>query len=333
MAAATTLRKSSRSPKIKPGEQLDHYRIDSVVSTSDVDTVYRATDLRDNKTVALKVPHPHMDADLIFAERFQRAAEIGRHLDHPDILKVFPQEHPTQNYMVMEWVDGQLLRQILNEEKKLSQERAVKIAFGICQALTYIHNHGIIHRDLRPEHVMVDAENHVKLIDFGLAAQTGARRITFTKLSQSMGSPEYISPEQVQGKRSDARSDLYALGVMLYEMVTGRLPFHGANSFEIMNARLLEHPVPPREIDPSISEHLQEVIYRAMEREPQYRYPNAHDLAFDLEHLDQVGVAARPELQDWRKQRTDATKKTLLYAAMVLVPIVIFALLFYFARR
>ncbi len=100
-----------------------------------------------------------------------------------------------------------------------------------------------------------------------------------------------------------------------------------------MNARLLEHPVPPRQIDPSISEHLQEVIYRAMEREPQYRYPNAHDLAFDLEHLDQVGVAARPELQDWRKQRTDATKKTLLYAAMVLVPIVIFALLFYFARR
>jgi eukaryotic-like serine/threonine-protein kinase len=295
--------------------------------------VYRATDVRTGKTVALKVPHPQMDADLTFVERFQRAGEIGRHLDHPDILKVFPEDHPSQNYMVMEWVDGKLLRQILDEQKKLPQDRAVKIAFGICQALSYIHNHGIVHRDLRPEHVMVDAQDHVKLIDFGLAAQTGARRITFTKLSQAMSSPAYISPEQVQGKRSDARSDLYSLGVMLYEMVTGRKPFHGANAFEVMNDRLLENPVPPREIDPAISPHLQEVIYRAMEREPQYRYPNAHDFAFDLEHLDQVGVAARPELQDWRKKRSAATRKTLLFAAMVFVPIVIFALLFYFARR
>ena len=295
--------------------------------------MYRATDVRTGKTVALKVPHPQMDADLTFVERFQRAGEIGRHLDHPDILKVFPEDHPSQNYMVMEWVDGKLLRQILDEQKKLPQDRAVKIAFGICQALSYIHNHGIVHRNLRPEHVMVDAQDHVKLIDFGLAAQTGARRITFTKLSQAMSSPEYISPEQVQGKRSDARSDLYSLGVMLYEMVTGRKPFHGANAFEVMNDRLLENPVPPREIDPAISPHLQEVIYRAMEREPQYRYPNAHDFAFDLEHLDQVGVAARPELQDWRKKRSAVTRKTLLFAAMVFVPIVIFALLFYFARR
>jgi eukaryotic-like serine/threonine-protein kinase len=119
-----------------------------------------------------------MDADLTFVERFQRAREIGRHLDHPDILKVLAEDHPSQTYMVMEWVDGKLLRQLLNEEKKLSPERAVTIARGICRALAYIHNHGIVHRDLRPEHVMVDAEDNVKLIDFGLAAQTGARRIT-----------------------------------------------------------------------------------------------------------------------------------------------------------
>jgi serine/threonine protein kinase len=295
--------------------------------------VYRATDLRTGKPVALKVPHPEMNADFVFVERFERAREIGRHLDNPGILKVLPEDHPSQNYMVMEWVDGKLLRQILNEEKKLPQERAVKIARGICQALAYIHNHGIVHRDLRPEHVMVGADDHVKLIDFGLAGETGARRITFTKLSQAMSSPEYISPEQVKGKRGDARSDLYSLGVMLYEMVTGRMPFHGGNAFEVMNDRLLENPVPPREIDPAISPHLQEVIYRAMEREPQYRYPNAHDFAFDLEHLDQVGIAVRPELQDWRNKRTTATRKTLLYVAMVLVPLVIFALLFYFARR
>jgi serine/threonine-protein kinase len=226
-----------------------------------------------------------------------------------------------------------LLRQILDEEKKFSRERAIKITLGICQALGYIHNHGIVHRDLKPEHVMVGSQDHVTLVDFGLAGQTGAQRITFANLSQIASSPEYISPEQVKGKRGDARSDLYALGVMLYEMVTGRVPFHGANAFAVMNDRLLENPVPPRETDRSISPQLQEVIYRALEREPQYRYANAHEFAFDLEHLDQVGVAERPELQNWKKPGMAVPWRIALYAAMVLAPLLIFALLLYFARH
>lgn len=274
-----------------------------------------------------------MEGDQVFVDRFQREQEIGKHLDHPGVMKVFADDHRSQNYMVMEWVEGKLLRQILNEERKLSQERAARIALGICHSLGYIHGHGIVHRDLKPEHVMVDDKDRVKLIDFGLAAQIGARRITFAKLPQGLASPEYISPEQVQGKRADARSDLYALGVMLYEMATGRGPFQGSNAFEIMNDRLLNSPVPPREIDPSISPHLQEVIYRALEREPQYRYANAHDFAFDIEHLDQVGVAERPEFQDWKKRRTSKKRKVLLCTAIVLIPLLIFALLLYFARR
>ena len=274
-----------------------------------------------------------MEGDQIFAERFQREQEIGKHFDHPGVMKVIADDHRTQNYMVTEWVEGKLLRQILSEEKKISAERAAKIALGICQALGYIHNHGIVHRDLKPEHVMVDSQDHIKLVDFGLAGQTGARRITFANLSQLTSSPEYISPEQVKGKRGDARSDLYALGVMLYEMVTGRVPFLGANAFAIMNDRLLRYPIPPREIDRSISPQLQEVIYRALEREPQYRYANAHDFAFDLEHLDLVGVAERPELQNWKKPRMAATRRIALYAAMILIPLLIFALLLYFARR
>ena len=212
----------------------------------------RPTSERDEQ-VAIKLPHPEMEGDQIFAERFQREQEIGKHFDHPGVMKVIPDDHRTQNYMVTEWVEGKLLRQILSEEKKISAERAVKIALGICQALGYIHNHGIVHRDLKPEHVMVDSQDHIKLVDFGLAGQTGARRITFANLSQLTSSPEYISPEQVKGKRGDARSDLYALGVMLYEMVTGRVPFLGANAFAIMNDRLLRYPIPPREIDRSIS--------------------------------------------------------------------------------
>jgi eukaryotic-like serine/threonine-protein kinase len=318
---------------MNPGDRLDQYRIDGVVSRGDVATVYRATDLETGKQVAIKLPHPEMESDEVFFERFQREQEIGEHLDHPGVIKIIPGNHRGRNYIVMEWADGELLRQILDEQKKLPQERAVKIALGICHALGYIHNHGIVHRDLKPEHVLVDDNDNIKLVDFGLAGQAGARPITFAKMSQVLSSPEYISPEQVKGKRGDARSDLYSLGVMLYEMVTGRQPFQGPNAFEIMNDRVLHSPVPPREIDPFICPQLQEVIYRAMEREPQYRYANAHDFAFDLEHLDHVGVAERPEWQDWKKRHMAASRKIILYAAMVVVPILIFGLLLYFARR
>jgi eukaryotic-like serine/threonine-protein kinase len=298
-----------------------------------VATVFRAVDMETGRPVAIKLPHPEVESDQIFAERFQREQEIGKHFDHPGLLKVISGGHRSCNYIVMEWADGKLLREILNEEKKLSPERAVKITVGICDALSYIHNHGIVHRDLKPEHIWVVSGDHVKLIDFGMAGQAGAPRITFANLSRITSSPTYVSPEQVTGKRGDARSDLYATGVMLYEMVTGRVPFKGVDAFAIMNDRLISNPVPPREIDPSITPQLQEVIYRALEREPQYRYANAHEFAFDLEHLDYVGVAERPELQQWKKPRMGSTQRAVLYAAMILLPLLIFALMLYFARR
>ena len=248
-------------------------------------------------------------------------------------MKVISEDGHSQIYMVMEWVDGRLLRQILNEQKKFPPERAVKISLGILNALDYIHAHGVVHRDLKPENIMVDDEDHIKLIDFGIAANVGSRRLTFAKFSQTMGTPDYISPEQVKGKRGDARSDLYALGVMLYEMLTGKVPFSGPNAFVIMNDRLLNNPIPPREIDPEISPQLQEIIYRAMERNPSKRYPNAHQFIWDLEHLDQVGVAERPELRDWRVRREPMLRRILFYVMLALIPVVIFGVLLYVARH
>jgi eukaryotic-like serine/threonine-protein kinase len=296
-------------------------------------SIFRGTDLRTGRPVAIKIPHPEVESDPAFFDRFHREEEIGKELDHPGVMKVFTDEDRSRLYMVMEWVDGRLLRQILNEQKKLPPERAARIALGICDALAYIHSHGVVHRDLKPENIMVDAEDHIKLIDFGIAAKAGARRLTFAKLSQVMGTPEYISPEQIKGKRGDARSDVYALGVMLYEMLTGKTPFQGANPFAIMNDRLLNNPVPPREIDPEISPQLQEIIYRALERDPKNRYASAREFARDLEHPDQVGVAERPELRDWRHRRNPWVRRVLFYVMLALIPLVIFALLLYVARH
>jgi serine/threonine-protein kinase len=316
-----------------PGDQLDHYRIESLVARSGMASIFRATDLQNGRQVAIKIPHPEVESDPALFDRFQREEEIGKTLDHPGVMKVFVDDERSQVYMVMEWVDGSLLRKILDEQPKLPPERAVRLALRILDALGYIHSRGVTHRDLKPENIMVDENEAIKLIDFGIAASTKSRRLTFSKLSQTMGTPDYISPEQVKGKRGDARSDLYALGVMLYEMLTGKVPFSGDNPFLIMNDRVLNNPVPPREVDPTITPQMQEIIYRALERDPKNRYPNARDFAWDLEHQDQVGVSDREELKDWKKRRTPWAKRILFYIVLALIPVVIFGLLLYVAKH
>jgi eukaryotic-like serine/threonine-protein kinase len=296
-------------------------------------SIFRGTDERDGRAVAIKLPHAEMEADPILFDRFQREEDIGKKLDHPGVVRVLVDDKRSRRYMVLEWVEGRLLRQILNEQKKLPAERAVRITLALCKALDYIHAQGVVHRDLKPENIMVGPNDEVKLIDFGIAANAGSRRLTFAKLTQAMGTPDYISPEQVKGKRGDARSDVYSLGVMFYEMLTGKVPFTGPNPFVIMNERLLNNPIPPREVNPEITPEMQEIIYRALERDPSKRYPNAHEFAIDLEHPEKVGVADREELKNWKQRRSPILRQVLFYIMLALIPVVVFGLMLFIANR
>ena len=304
------------------GDQIDSYRIEAAVSRGRIATVYRATDLRDGRKVALKVPDPEMETDPFLLERFRRAAMIGEKLGHHGVMRVFSEVEQSRVYMVMEWCEGMPLRQIMGAGK-VAQERAIRITNAVLEALQYLHDNGVVHRALTPESIMVDEHDKVKLIDFGLASDATSRRLTYGNPANELGNADYISPEQAAGKRGDGRSDIYSMGVILYEMLTGKLPFKGASPLEAMKARLSSSPIPPSVASPSISPHLQEALYRALEKDPRNRYARARDFAHDLQHLDQIGIEERPELRNWRKQKAHLPRTVLFFLLLLLIPVAI----------
>jgi serine/threonine protein kinase len=318
---------------LEVGDTLDHYRLDAAVARSGMSTLYKATDLRTGRQVALKVPHAEMESDPILLERFRREEAIGQELDHPGVVKTFDGEERSRLYMVIEWVDGRLLRAILNEQGSLPLERAVRITLAICDALDAMHKHGVVHRDLKPENVMVCEGDRIKIIDFGIALKEDARRLTFAGPSPLLGTPDYISPEQVKGQRGDQRSDIYALGAMFYEMLTGQPPFSGPNPLAVMNERVLHDPEPARKLNREITPQLQEILYRALERDPRHRYATASEMAWDLEHQEQVGVEEGSRRTIFERRGSPGGRKMLLYAGLALTPMVLFVLMLLLARR
>jgi serine/threonine protein kinase len=318
--------------QLQPGQRFEYFRIEAFVVRTSMTTIYRATDLRTRQLVAIKIPHPELECDPTFYSRFQREIAIGRKLKHPSVVRTIDSGDLDQLCIVMEWVEGKFLREILAREGKLPVERARPIATGVCEALDYIHSQGVVHRDLKPENIMVGKGDAIKLIDFGISASEGMRRLTFSKFSNAMGTPDYISPEQIKRKRNDGRSDVYALGVILHEMLTGQTPFNGPNPFAVMNDRLVNDPPSAREINPEISVQLQEILYRAMERDPQDRFASAREFAAALAHPECVELRDRSARKERKPARLPFLKRILSYTILLMIPVVIFTLLFLVTR-
>ena len=319
---------------IAPGQVLDErYEINEGISRSGMASIFKATDRTDGRTVALKVPHLQFESDIASYQRFEREEAIGLALDHPSILKILPgPEHKSRPYIVMEFLEGQTLAEVLGALRPLPEKDAVGIASRVCEALEYLHAHNVIHRDLKPQNIMLCADGSVRVMDFGIAKAERARRLTWVGFSPTLGTPDYMAPEQVKGRRGDERTDIYSLGAILYELTTGSAPFEGESPYVIMNARLSGDPVAPRKLNESLTPVIEEITLHALAREPGQRYRSAAEMRGELDDYESVELTGRDKrLQSPQIWRTRWRLGPLI-AGFVILQIFI-ALIFYLIFR
>ncbi len=274
------------------GDQFDRFQIQAHLAQGGMSDIYRAFDLVNRREVALKVPDQSIIGDPAQYERFQRELSVMKTLQHPAILRGLDSgKYNRMPYLVTEFVDGKSLRELIENSAPMLPEQAIPIVRKIADGMAYCHDNGVIHRDLKPDNILISAEGQPVIMDFGLALTKGAHRVTYSNLSATMGTPDYMAPEQVEGKRGDARTDVYALGTILYEMLVGKTPFAGDNNLAVMAMHL--NGTPPR-LDrerAGISPQIAAIVARCLQRDPNDRYQDMRGLIDALDHPETADLA------------------------------------------
>ena len=275
------------------GERIGDYEIIQILGAGGMGQVYKVRNVLSDRIEAMKVLLPNLEGDPGLADRFLNEIKVQATLDHPNIAKLHTaMRSGNQLVMVMEFVDGTSLAQVL-QRGPLPPSTAAAYASQVLDALGYAHAHGVIHRDIKPANIMLAADGHIKLMDFGIARVQADRRLTQT--GSTVGSLFYMSPEQIKGGDPDGRSDLYSLGITMYEMVTGRRPFLGDSDFQIMSAHLQQAPMAPIEVIPGIPSALSDIILMAIEKDPAARFQSAEAFRAALgQRLPRRGPDAHP---------------------------------------
>jgi serine/threonine-protein kinase len=305
--------------RYEAGETVNgRYEILESLGQGGMNDAYKARDRISGRLVVLKVPFTSLIGDPATYSRYVRELEIGKRLHHPNIQEMLDEgrlDGGVSPYLVLEYVDGTMLREYLRLHTPMPVAEAVSITVQLADALQYCHDHGVIHRDLKPENILIQPDGAVKLVDFGIALLRGSRRLTFRRLTTGFGTPDYMAPEQVQGDRGDARTDIYAVGVMLYEMLTGDVPYHGDSPLAVMSQRVTTDAPLLRRAKPDLPPQLEAVVWRALRREPAARYASMADLRHDLEHLDEVTI---PEYPSTRARHQLVSRQSLTNVAIIL---------------
>jgi len=317
------------------GNVLDaRFEITDVIAKSGMASLFKATDRKTGAAIALKVPYLQIESDPAGFDRFKREEEIGLQLDHPNILKIIPVENKSRPYIAMEYLEVQTLSELLKNVHPLPEPDAVRIASRVCEALEYMHGKGVIHRDLKPQNIMICNDGSIRIMDFGIARSQGSRRLTFVGFTPAMGTPDYMAPEQVRGSRGDLRTDIYSMGAILYEMSTGETPFGGDSAYVIMNARVTGDPIAPRKPNPKLTPVLEEIILHAMERDPKRRFQSAAAMKAELDDYEIVEMTNRytrlQAPQIWKSR----FRSVPVILAVVLLQVILFLLMMlYFKKR
>jgi eukaryotic-like serine/threonine-protein kinase len=267
------------------GDQFDHYQIQSHMAQGGMSDIYRAFDLVNRREVVIKIPDQSMLGDPAQFERFQRELEVMKTLDHPAILKGLGSgKYNRIPYLVTQFVDGQSLRTLIANSAPFPQQQTIDLIRKIAEALGYCHKNNVIHRDLKPENILIDTGDQPVIMDFGLALTKGSTRVTYSNLSATMGTPDYMAPEQIEGQRGDQRTDIYALGTIMYELLTGKTPFTGDTHMAVMAQHLNGTAARLDRINPTIPPELAAIVATCLARDPNHRYKDMPALIEALDH-------------------------------------------------